>query len=84
MKLPVIKQAVNFALENDVDYIHETLEVLENLSEARGLKDEELDVIGEVLSNLYGAIEVLNSINEGMTQKEALNSFMKRVQGAIS
>ena len=84
MKLPVIKQAVNFALENDVDYIHETLEVLENLSEARGLKDEELNVIGEVLSNLYGAIEVLNSINEGMTQKEALNSFMKRVQGAIS
>ena len=84
MKLPVIKQAVNFALENDVDYIHETLEVLENLSEARGLKDEELDVIGEVLSNLYGAIEVLNSINEGMSQKEALNSFMKRVQGAIS
>ena len=84
MKLPVIKQAVNFALENNVDYIHETLEVLENLSEARGLKDEELDVIGEVLSNLYGAIEVLNSINEGMTQKEALNSFMKRVQGAIS
>ena len=47
------------------------------------LKDEELDVIGELLSNFYGAIEVSKMIKSGVPQKEALNSFMKRVLGSI-
>jgi len=84
MKLQLIKQAVNFAQENDIDYINETIEVLEDLADARGIKDEELDVIGEIISNLYGAVEVDKMIKEGTPQKEALNSFMKRVVGAIS
>ena len=84
MKLQLIRQAVNFAQENDIDYITETIEVLENISDARGIKDEELDVIGELISNLYGAVEVDKMIKEGTPQKEALNSFMKRVVGAIS
>lgn len=84
MKLQLIKQAVNFAQENDIDYIKEAIEVLEDLADARGIKDEELDVIGEIISNLYGAVEVDKMIKEGTPQKEALNSFMKRVVGAIS
>jgi len=47
------------------------------------LKDEELDVIGEIISNLYGALEVHKMVKEGMPQKEALNTFMKRVLGSI-
>lgn len=79
MRLPIIKHVSNFIQENDQDWVTETLELLEDLCDARGIKDEELDVIGELMSNLEGALEVETLIKEGMTQKEALNSFMKRV-----
>jgi len=79
MRLPVIKHLSNFIQENDQDYIVETLEVLEDLIDARGIKDEELDVIGELMSNMEGALEVQKMINDGESQKEALNAFMKRV-----
>lgn len=79
MRLPLIKQLSNFIQENDADYITETLEVLEDLVDARGIKDEELDVIGELMSNMEGALEVQKLIDSGSTQKEALNQFMQRV-----
>lgn len=79
MRLPLIRHISNFILNNDEDYITESLDVLENLIDARGIKDEELNVIGELMSNMEGALEVQKLIKEGMTQKEALNSFMKRV-----
>tara|TARA_B100001063_G_C16449899_1_gene397782 strand:- start:191 stop:445 length:255 start_codon:yes stop_codon:yes gene_type:complete len=79
MRLPIIKHVSNFIEKNDQDYIEETLTVFEDLIDARGIKDEELDVIGELISNLEGALEVQKLIKSGMTQKEALNTFMKRV-----
>lgn len=83
MKLPVIKHLIGFIEENDEDYIIESLETLEHLCDAPGIKDEELDVIGEIISNMYGALEVQKSIKEGQHKKEALNAFMKRVMGSI-
>ena len=83
MKLPVIKHLTQFIEDNDQDYIIEAIEVLENLTELSSLKDEELDVIGELISNMYGAIEVNIMIKGGMSKKEALNTFMQRVMGAI-
>jgi len=83
MKLPVIKHLTQFIEDNDQDYIIETLEVLEAMVEIPSLKDEELDVIGELISNMYGALEVNKMIKEGTDKKEALNSFMMRVLGAI-
>ena len=84
MKLPLIKHIGKFIADNDEDYILETIEVLEHITEFDGLKDVELDVLGECLSNLYGAIEVQKSIMEkGISQKDALNGFMKRVQSSI-
>jgi len=83
MKLPVIKHLSQFIEENDEDYVNETIETLEYLTEAPGLKDEELDVIGELISNMYGAIEVEKMVKDGMNRKDALNAFMKRVLGAI-
>ena len=83
MKLPVIKHLTTFIEENDQDYILETIETLEALTEVPSLKDDELDVIGELISNLYGAIEVDKMIKDGMSKKDALNSFMKRVLGSI-
>jgi hypothetical protein len=83
MRLPLIKHISQFIEENDEDFISEAIEVLENLTEFDGLKDEELDVLGEIISNLYGAIEVENSVRDGKSRKESLNIFMKRVQGSI-
>jgi hypothetical protein len=84
MKLPLIKHIGKFIEENDEDYILETIEVVEHITEFEGLKDEELDVLGECLSNLYGALEVHKSVrNEGISIKDALNGFMMRVQGSI-
>ena len=83
MKLPVIKHLTKFIKENDEDFVIETIETLEALTEVSSLKDEEMDVIGELISNLYGALEVHKSIKEGTPQKEALNAFMKRVMGSI-
>lgn len=83
MKLTVIKHLTQFIDDNDQDYIIETIEVLENLCELSSLKDEELEVIGELLSNMYGALEVHKMVKEGKEKKEALNEFMKRVLGSI-
>ena len=84
MKIPIIKHLVNFVEANDEDYIHETLEVLESLADVPTLKDEELEVIGELISYLYGALEVNKEITNGTSKKDALNGFMKRVLGSIN
>ena len=84
MRLPLIKHIVSFIEENDEDYVVETMETLENLIDAPGLKDEELDVIGELLSNFSGALEVHKEIQNGVPKRDALNGFMKRVTGSIN
>ncbi len=83
MKIPLIKQLTTFIENNDEDYIVEAIEVLEDLTEVASLKDEELNVIGELISNMYGAIEVNTEIKKGIPKKDALNGFMKRVLGSI-
>jgi len=83
MKLPIIKHLTSFIKENDQDYVVETIETLEALTEVSSLKDEELDVIGELISNMYGSLEVKKMMDEGLSQKEAVNGFMKRVLGSI-
>ena len=84
MRLPIIKHIIEFVDQNDEDWVVETIELLEHMSEAKGIKDEELDVIGELLSNMYDALEVHKEIKNGTPEKEALNGFMKRVMGSIN
>ena len=83
MKLPIIKHLTQFIEENDEDFVIEAVETLESLTEVPSLKDEELDVIGELISNMYGALEVHKDVKSGTPKKEALNGFMKRVMGSI-
>ncbi|MBC7889051.1 MAG: hypothetical protein H7Z13_14335 [Ferruginibacter sp.] len=80
MKLPVIR---HIQRTTTVDEINQTISVLENISAAPLLKDAELDVIGELISNLCGALEVHQMIAGGMPEKDACNSFMKKVLGSI-
>lgn len=83
MRLPIIKTLVESG-EFDEDYMEEAIEVLLLISEARGVKEEEMEVIGELISNISGAQEVMREIKNGTPQKEALNGFMKRVVGSIN
>ena len=80
MKLPVIRQIHNTCT---VEEINNTISVLESISEVSSIKSEELDVIGELISNLCGAVEVHQLVDTGMSAKDALNSFMKKVLGSI-
>ncbi|HLT08684.1 MAG TPA: hypothetical protein VK014_14225 [Cyclobacteriaceae bacterium] len=83
MRLPIIKHVLGFIEENDEDWVNETIELLEHMTEIPSLKDEEIEVMGELLSNLYGTLEVHKMIKEGMDKKDAMNAFMKRVMGSI-
>jgi len=83
MRLPIIKQLVELSEGKDENYLLDTAERLEEISAFDRLKDEELDVIGEFISNIYGAVEVRKAILEGSSGTDALNAFMKRVQGSI-
>lgn len=83
MRLPIIKHVLSFIEENDEDWVNETIELLESMTEIPSLKDEEVEVMGELLSNLYGTLEVNKMIKEGMDKKEAMNAFMQRVMGSI-
>jgi ribosome-binding ATPase YchF (GTP1/OBG family) len=81
MKLPVIKQLSQFIEENDEDYLIETIETLEHLTEVPSLKDEELDVIGELISNMYGALEVQKMITSGVPKKRSVKRFYETRNG---
>jgi hypothetical protein len=84
MRLPIIKHTLEFIESNDEDWVNETIELLEHMADAKGIKEDELEVIGELLSNFYGALEVKKAVQEGKPQKEALNEFMQRVMGSIN
>ena len=84
MKLPVIKAV---ASDNSIteQELNSTLKVLEMISEARGIKSEELDVIGEIISNIEGAKIVMDDHRHyGTPLKEALNKFMKGVINSVN
>ena len=80
MKLPVIR---HLQKNNDAEKLQHTVEVLESFTEHRSVKDEEMDVIGELITNLCGAIEVHKMIDDGVPERDAANNFVKKVMGSI-
>lgn len=80
MKLPIIRQAYQHA---NTEQLETTLQVLESISEARGVSEEELNVIGELITNICGALEVHQLVAEGKRESEALNLFAQKVMGSI-
>tara|TARA_R110000822_G_scaffold157496_4_gene297213 strand:- start:1279 stop:1533 length:255 start_codon:yes stop_codon:yes gene_type:complete len=84
MRLPIIKAIASNDSISQSD-LTTTVETLESISAARGLNDEELDVIGELISNIEGAkIVIEDNRHYGTPLREALNKFMKRVINSIS
>lgn len=80
MKLPVIRQ---FYQTQSVENLEKTLEVIEAFTEFRGTTEDDLNVTGELITNICGALEVHANVANGMTEKDALNSFAQKVLGSI-
>ncbi|MCP9200983.1 hypothetical protein MKO06_13775 [Gramella sp. GC03-9] len=80
MKLPVIK---HLQKNNEVVKLEHTIEVLESFTEHRSVTDEQMDVIGELITNLCGAVEVHKLIESGVPERDAPNNFAKKVLGSI-
>jgi len=80
MKLPVIRHLQKGASKEQLET---TLEVLEHFVEHRSVNDQEMDVVGELITNICGAIEVHNYVDQGMSSVEAANSFAQKVMGSI-
>ena len=80
MKLPVIR---HLQKNNNQQKLENTLEVLECFTEHRSVSDEEMDVVGELITNICGAIEVHKMIDDGMPERDAANNFVKKVMGSI-
>ncbi len=80
MKLPIIK---HLQKNNDAEKLQHTIDVLESFTEHRSVKEDEMDVVGELITNLAGAIEMDKMVKEGMSEKDAANTFAQRVLGSI-
>ena len=80
MKIPIIRQ---FYQTQTPENLEKTLEVLESFSEFRGTTDEDLNVVGEMITDICGSLKVHNNVKNGMAEKDALNAFAQKVLGSI-
>jgi len=80
MKLPVIRHFQKGATKEQLET---TLEVLEHFTEHRSVTEVEMDVVGELITNICGAIEVHSNVAQGMSGVEAANAFAQKVMGSI-
>ena len=80
MKLSIIRHLQKGTTPQQLET---TLEVLEHFSEHRAVTEDEMDVVGELITNICGALEVHTNIEQGMTGVEAANTFAQKVMGSI-
>ncbi|MRT17304.1 hypothetical protein F3C99_10075 [Vitellibacter sp. q18] len=80
MKLPVIR---HIQRNNSTAQIENCIEVLESYSEYNRITEEEMDIIGELITNLCGAVEVHKMIEDGMPERDAANTFAQKVLSSI-
>lgn len=80
MKLPIIRQLYQTQTPENLE---KTLEVLESFSEFRGTTEEDLNVVGELITGICGALEVHSKVKDGMSERDALNGFAQKVLGSI-
>lgn len=80
MKLPVYKNLQKNCSMQDME---STLNVLEAYADSPAVKEDEQQAIGEIISNICGAMEMKSLVENGMTERDAANHFMQRVLGSI-
>ena len=82
MKLPVIKFLAKNESFTEQDYT-KTVDIIISLSEAKGMQKQELDALGELVSNLLAAADVKRKESLGIPQREALKNYMGMVRDAL-
>jgi len=83
MKLPVIRSLASDRKISIKD-INIAISILETIGMSRGISKQELNVIGEILSNLEGSKIVIEEHRHyGKPLKESLNKFMQRVINSV-
>lgn len=80
MKLPIIRQ---FYQNHSPEDLEKTLEILESYTEFRNVPDDDMHTVGEMITNICGALEVHAAVKNGHAEKDALNDFAKKVMGSI-
>ncbi|WGK64062.1 DUF6952 family protein [Croceiramulus getboli] len=80
MKLPVIR---HLHKNHSAEELEHTIAVLETFTEHRSVTEAEMDMVGELLTNLCGAVEVHALRESGMEEREAANAFAQKVLGSI-
>ena len=80
MKLPVI---THLQKNNSAEALQNTIDVLESFTEHRSVTDTDMDVVGELITNLCGAVEMHQMIADGMSERDAANGFAQKVLGSI-
>lgn len=80
MKIPIIRQLFQ---NSTPEKLEATLEVLEAFCEFRGVNETEIDVAGEMITNICGALEVHQMVKDGVEERDALNAFGQKVMGSI-
>lgn len=80
MKLPRIKHLYK---NNEVEKLESTVVVLESFTEHRSIQDHEMDVVGDLITDLCGAVEMHKMVAQGVPEKDAANGFVKKVLGSI-
>ncbi|RZL50925.1 MAG: thioredoxin [Pedobacter sp.] len=79
-KFPESRQ---FVQNTTPEQLEATLEVLEAFCEFRGVSESEIDVAGELITNICGALEVQQMVKDGAAETAALNAFGQKVMGSI-
>ncbi|MDO5511049.1 MAG: hypothetical protein Q4F57_10160 [Weeksellaceae bacterium] len=80
MKIPIIRHLYQ---SQPAENLQAALEVLESFTESRGTTENDINVAGELITNICGALEVHEQVANGSTERDALNAFAQRVVGAI-
>lgn len=80
MKLPVIR---HLQKHNESTAMENTIAVLESYTEHSSVSEQEMDMIGELITNLCGAVEVNQMVKEGEDPKKAPGIFARKVMGSI-
>lgn len=80
MKLPAVRHILANSSKEEID---QAIAVLEAYSAFDKVSDEEMDFIGEMITNLCGASEIHAMIANGMTEREAITQFSRKVRGSF-
>ena len=75
MRLPIVKKVVQFIDENDASQVEQSSGTADRDSRGTRYQRRRDGRIGELLSNMFGGLEVAQAVKDGANPKQALNDL---------